>query len=131
MHNIEHSLLKLSKDRLARLVWNQGKFYSVLQSLKDGISEIKSKFSVLESELPVSKNVTDNLTKYIKIVERKYHKNEQYSKRECLEISGFLAVLKIALLKTLFWSCLGNLMYLVTINRWWLPSPKIQQLCLS
>ena len=131
MHNIEHSLLKLSKDRLARLVWNQGKFYFVLQSLKDGISEIKSKYSVLESELLVSKNVTDNLTKYIKILERKYHKNEQYSKREFLEILGFLAVLKIALLKTLFWSCSGNLMYLVPINRWWLPSPKIQQLCLS
>ena len=85
--------------------------------MKDGISEIKSKFSVLESELLVSKNVTDNLTKYIKILERKYHKNEQYSKREFLEISGFLAVLKIALLNTLFRSCLGNLMYLVPINR--------------
>ena len=131
MDNTKHSLLKLSKDWLVRLVWNQGKFYSVLQSLKDDISEMKSKFCVLESELQVSKNVTDNLTKYIKTLEPKYHKIEQYSKRECLEISGFLAELNIALLKTLFWSCLGNLMYLVPINRWWLPSPKIQQLCLS
>ena len=63
---------------------------------------MKSKFSALESEPPVSKNVTDNLTKYIKTLERKYHKNEQYSKRERLEISVFLAVLTVVLLKTLF-----------------------------
>ena len=60
----------------------------VLQSLKDDVSEMKSKFNVLESELQVSKNVTENLTKYIKTLKRKCHKNEQYSRRECLEISG-------------------------------------------
>ena len=48
---------------------------------------MKSKFNVLEPELEITKKVTDNLIKYIKTVERKCHKNEQYSKRECLEIS--------------------------------------------
>ena len=48
---------------LGRLVLDyQGKFNAVLQSLKDDVSEIKSKFCVLKSELQVSKNVTDNLT---------------------------------------------------------------------
>ena len=89
MDHSEHSLLKLSRDQLARLALDyQGKFNSALQSLKDDVSEMKSKFNVLESELQVSKNVTDHLTKYIKTLERKYHENEQYSRRECLEISG-------------------------------------------
>ena len=48
---------------LGRLVLDyQGKFNAVLQPLKDDVSEIKSKFRVLKSELQVSKNVTDNLT---------------------------------------------------------------------
>ena len=89
MDHSEHSLLKLSRDQLARLALDyQGKFNSALQPLKDDVSEMKSKFNVLESELQVSKNVTDHLTKYIKTLERKYHENEQYSRRECLEISG-------------------------------------------
>ena len=49
---------------------------------------MKSKFNALESELQVSKNIIDNLTKYIKTLERKGHENEQYSRRKCLEISG-------------------------------------------
>ena len=64
--------------------------------MKDYVSKMKSKFNVLEPELQVSKNVTDNLTKYIKTLDRKCHENEQYSRRECLEISG------IALFKTIF-----------------------------
>ena len=41
MDRTEHSLLKLSKDELARLVLDyQGKFNYVLQSLKDDVSEM-------------------------------------------------------------------------------------------
>ena len=31
--------------------------------------------------------VTDNLTKYIKTLERKCYENEQCSRRQCLEVS--------------------------------------------
>ena len=55
---------------------------------------MKSKFNVLESEVQVSKNVTDNLIKYIKTLERKCHENEQYSSRECLEMSGIPSSIK-------------------------------------
>ena len=66
MDHTEHSLLKLSKDELARLIVDyQGKFNYVLQSLKDDVNEVKSKFNAVESELQVSKNVTDNLTKSV------------------------------------------------------------------
>ena len=89
MAHTEQSLSKLSKDDLARLVLDyQGKFDSVLKTVKDDICEMKTKFTALESELHVSKTVTDNLTKHIKTLERKCYENEQYSRRECLEISG-------------------------------------------
>ena len=47
MDHIEHSLFKLSKDELAKLVVDcQGKFNSVLQSLKEDVSEMKAKFNL-------------------------------------------------------------------------------------
>ena len=91
MDHIEQSLSKLSKDDTARLVLDyQGKFDSVLKTVKDDICKMKTKFKTLESEFHVSKTVTDNLTKYIKTSERKCYENEQYTRRECLEISGIL-----------------------------------------
>ena len=58
MAHTEKSLSKLSKCNLARLVLDyQGKFDSVLKTVR---------FTALESELYVSKTVTDNLSKYIK-----------------------------------------------------------------
>ena len=100
MDPTEHSLLKLSKDELARLVLDyQHKFSSVLQSLKDDVIEMKSKFNVQESERQVSKNFTDNLTQYIKTLEPKWYENEQYSRRKCLELSGISSSTEIALLK--------------------------------
>ena len=48
MAHTKHSLLKLSQDESARSVpVNQGKFNSVLQSLKDDVSKTKSKSNVL------------------------------------------------------------------------------------
>ena len=89
MAQTEQLLLKLSKDVLTGLVLDyQGKFDLVLKTVKDDICEMKTKFATLESELHVSKTVTDNLTKYIKTLETKCYENEQYSRRECLEIPG-------------------------------------------
>ena len=89
MAQTEQLLLKLSKDVLTGLVLDyQGKFDLVLKTVKDDICEMKTKFAALESELHVSKTVTDNLTKYIKTLETKCYENEQYSRRECLEIPG-------------------------------------------
>ena len=89
MTHAEQSLSKLSKDDLSRLVLDyQSKFDSMLKTVKNDISEMKTKFTALESELHVSKTVTDNLAKYIKTLERKCYENEQYSKWECPEMSG-------------------------------------------
>ena len=76
-----------------RMTW-QGWYWIVkvnsiqCSKLKDDICELKTKFTALESELHVSKTVTDNLTKYIKTLEWKCSENEQYLRRESLEISG-------------------------------------------
>ena len=57
--NPEKSLSKVSKDNLARLVLdNKDKFDSMLKTVKDGIFELKTKFSAREAEL--------HITKYIK-----------------------------------------------------------------
>ena len=73
----EQLLSKLSKDDLARLVLDyEDKFDSMLKTVKDDIFELKTKFTALDSNLHVSKTVTDNLTKYIKTLEQKCYENE-------------------------------------------------------
>ena len=51
---------------------------------------MKTKFTALESELHVSKLVNDNLTKYIKTLERKWYENEQYSRSSVCRYYIFL-----------------------------------------
>ena len=64
MAQTEKLLSKLSRSELARLVLNyRGKSASVLRTVKDDIYELKTKFNVLESELHISKTVTDDLSK--------------------------------------------------------------------
>ena len=89
MVQTEQPLSKLSKDDLAKLVLDyQGKFDSLLKTVKNEICELKTKFTELELELHVSRTFTHNLTKYNKILEQKFYENEQYLRREYLEISG-------------------------------------------
>ena len=52
------------------------------------LKELKTDFCKLESELAISRNVNNKLTKQLILAERKCWANEQYSRRECLEISG-------------------------------------------
>ena len=42
----------------------------------------------MESDLAVSRNVNAKLVERLVVTERKYWVNEQYLRRECLEISG-------------------------------------------
>ena len=52
------------------------------------LKELKTDFCKLESELAISRNVNNKLTKQLILAERKCWANEQYSRRECLEMSG-------------------------------------------
>ena len=50
--------------------------------------ELKTKFAKTESDLSISRNVNVKLVERLVVTEPKCWANEQYSRRECLEISG-------------------------------------------
>ena len=101
-HN-EASLMKLNKGNLritnVRITFDyQGKFNNILDDLKKDISDLKSDlsgltsvFSKLEADMQVNRNVNSKLSGKLVTMERRCYANEQYSRRECLEISGIPA----------------------------------------
>ena len=83
------TLMKMNKDVLAGMVLDyKERFDSTLSAITDELKELKTDFRKLESDLAISRNVNDKLTKQLILVERKCWANEQYSRRECLEISA-------------------------------------------
>ena len=81
------SLEKLGKSDLARLVIDyQNKFDTVLNNINSELLDLKNKFINFESDLEISRNV--KLVDQVTRLERKCWENEQYSRRECIEISG-------------------------------------------
>ena len=81
------TLMKMNKDVLTGMVLDyKERFDSSLSAITDELKELKTDFRKLESDLAISRNVNDKLTKQLILVERKCWANEQYSRRECLEI---------------------------------------------
>ena len=81
--------MKLNKEDLVHLLLDyQGKFSSILDNLKNNFEELKTKFTKLEADVNISRSVNSKLSDRLINVERKCFANEQYSRRECLEISG-------------------------------------------
>ena len=86
--NLE-SLTKFGKEVLAGMVLDyKDKFGTTLTNMNKELTHIRNKFTKLESDLAISKNINTKLPSQLTKVERKYWANEQYSRRECLEISG-------------------------------------------
>ena len=67
----------------------QNKFDNMLSKINAGLTYLGNRFTKIESQLLVTSRVNDNLIKQTRILERKCDANEQYSRRECLEISRF------------------------------------------
>ena len=83
------SLEKLGKSDLARLVIDyQNKVDAVLNNINSELLDLKNKFTKFESDMEISRNVNNKLIDQVTRLERKYRENEQYSRRECIEISG-------------------------------------------
>ena len=83
------SLIKLTKEELGNIVLDyQHKFGNSLGSINAELLELKTQFTRMESDLAISRNVSVKLVECLVVTERKCWANEQYSKRECLEISG-------------------------------------------
>ena len=89
MAHILASLEKLGKSDLTRLVIDyQNKFDTVLNNINSELLDLKNKFTKLESDLEISRNVNNKLTDQVTMLERKFWENEQYSRKEYIEISG-------------------------------------------
>ena len=89
MDHTESSLMKLNKGDLVHLLLDyRRKFNSILNELKNNFDELKTKFTKLEAVLDMSRNINSKLSDSLINVERKGFANEQYSRRECLEISS-------------------------------------------
>ena len=88
--------MKLKKEDLVRTTLGyQGKFDGILDDLKKDISDLKgdlsglkSSFSKLEADIQVTRNINSKLPERLVTMGRRCYANEQYSRRECLEISG-------------------------------------------
>ena len=86
------SLSKLNKEDLVRLALDyQHKQDSLLNKINEDLSELRKNYTRLESELQISKSVTTLQRNQIVALERLCWSNEQYSRRECLEVAGIPA----------------------------------------
>ena len=92
MAHTSESLSKLNKEDLVRLALDyQHKQDTLLNKINEDLSELRKNYSKIESELEISKNVTELQKKQIIALERQCWSNEQYSRWECLEIAGIPA----------------------------------------
>ena len=65
----------------------QAKFDNTLSNINRELSELHNDFKKIESELSVSKNKNSKLHERVVALERQCWGNNQYSRRECLEIT--------------------------------------------
>ena len=80
---------KIPKEELINMVLNYDKtIESTLADFNKEISKINKSFEKLESELSISKTVNNALHKRVIQLEKHCWRNEQYSRRECIEVVG-------------------------------------------
>ena len=81
----------LTKDKVIALILEyQAKFDNTLSNINRELSELHKDFKEIESELSVSKNVNSKLHERVVALERQRWGNNQYFRRECLEITGVI-----------------------------------------
>ena len=84
-----NALNKLTKEELSNMVIDyQNKFDNMLSNINAELTSLRDRFTKMESQLLVTRRVNDNLVKQNRILERRCAANEQYSRREWLEILG-------------------------------------------
>ena len=86
---IKAAVEKMPKEELVNMVLNYDEtMESILADLNKEISKINKNFEKLESELPISKTVNNALHNRVIQLEKQCWRNEQYSRRECIEVVG-------------------------------------------
>ena len=68
----------------------KNKMDTVLNNINSELLDLKNKFTKLESDMEIGINVNNKLVDQITRLEQKCQENGQYSRRECIEISGTL-----------------------------------------
>ena len=85
----ESALKKLHKDEIINLALDhQHKFDSTLAGIRNKLSDLKKDFERLRSDLSITNLVNTKLKENVVSLERQTWSNSQYSRRECLELSG-------------------------------------------
>ena len=85
----EKALRKLTKDELDNLSLEyRSKFNSTLANIDEDMGELRNDFKKLEADLVISRAVNTKLRDRIISLEHQCWSNSQYSRRECLEITG-------------------------------------------
>ena len=85
----EKALRKLTKDELDNLSLEyRSKFNSTLANIDKDMGELRNDFKKLEADLVISRGVNTKLRDRIISLEHQCWSNSQYSRRECLEITG-------------------------------------------
>ena len=83
------ALKKLSKDDVIELVLDyQNKFEDGLSEIKKDVNSLRGDFEKMEANYIIASRCNKKLHERIVSLEKKCAENEQYSRRECLEISG-------------------------------------------
>ena len=85
----ESALKKLRQDEITNLALDyQGKFDSTLAGIRNELSDLKKDFEQLRSDLLITKLVNTKLKGKVVSLKQQTRSNSQYSRRECLELSG-------------------------------------------
>ena len=80
------ALEKLKKEELISLfIENDDKLNSNIAILKKQLDEVNETSERMESQLGISKTINNTLEKHITSLEKKCWRNEQCSRRECIE----------------------------------------------
>ena len=95
MSRSKSALKKLSKGEVIALVLEyQNKFDFTLPTISKEISDLRQNYERKQSELYISRQGSSKLREQIVSLERQWWSNCQYSRRECLELSGLPESLK-------------------------------------
>ena len=85
----ESALKKLHKDEIISLALDyQSKFYSTQAGIRNELSDLKKDLEQLRVDLSITKLVNTKLKEKVVSLERQTWSNSQYSRWECLELSG-------------------------------------------
>ena len=91
----ESALKKLHRDEIISLALDyQSRFDSTLAGIRNKLSDLKKDFQQLGSDLSMNKLLNTKLKEKVVTLERQPRNNRQYSRRECLELSGIPETIK-------------------------------------